>query len=108
METGGERPLKVVAIALAQASHAARRGQVAEVDAAGRASLVDVELQKLLRTKREAVLGGLSQRASRALGQLTSVESGQTVYDGAEVAVELAALASALRILDQAVAARAA
>jgi hypothetical protein len=39
METG-ERPLKRVAIALAQASHAARRGQPVEVDAARLASLV--------------------------------------------------------------------
>jgi hypothetical protein len=103
-----DRPLRLVAIALAQASQAARRGQVAELDPARLAELVDVELQKLLRSKREQVLGGLSQRASRALGQLTSIESGETSYDGAALAVELAALAAALRLLEQAAAARAA
>jgi hypothetical protein len=100
----GERPLRRVAVALGQASQAARCGQVAELDLARLAELVDVELQKLLRSKREQVLGGLSQRASRALGRLTSVEHGETVYDAAELAVELAALAASLRLLDQAAA----
>jgi hypothetical protein len=104
----GDRPLRRVAVALGGASMAARRGQAAEVDAASLAGLVDVELAKLLWNRREAVLGGLSQRASRALGQVTSIESGQTVYDAAELAVELAALAAALRILNQAVSTRAA
>jgi hypothetical protein len=39
---------------------------------------------------------------------LTSVENGETVRDAGELAVELAALASALRLLGQAAAAKAA
>jgi hypothetical protein len=97
-----DRPLRVVAVALGQASQAARRGQAVDLDAAHLAGLVDAELRKLLRARREAVLGGLSQRTSRALGQLTSIESGQTVHDAAELAVELAALAAALRLLSEA------
>ena len=104
----GDRPLRAVAVELGRASQAARREQAVELDAARLAGLVDVELGKLLRARREAVLGGLSQRASRALGQLTSIESGETSYDGAALAVELAALAAALRLLGRVVAAEAA
>jgi hypothetical protein len=91
--------LKVVAVELGRASMVARRGVVEDVGAARLAELVDLELRKLVVARREAVLGGLSQRTSRVLGQVASLESGQTTYDAALVAAELASIAGSLRLL---------
>ena len=103
----GDRPLRAVAVELGRASQAARREQAVELDAARLAGLVDVELGKLLRARREARRvepeGVAGSRSAHSF-----IESGETSDHGAALAVELAALAAALRLLGRVVAAEAA
>jgi hypothetical protein len=99
------RPLRIAAVELSQAALAARQGRDPGLDVERLAALVDVEARKLMVARREAVLTGLSRRASRAVAALNSIEAGMTENDPAQLLLELAAIAASLRLLGQAAAA---
>ncbi|MDF3041108.1 MAG: hypothetical protein K0Q71_3814 [Thermomicrobiales bacterium] len=91
--------LHAVARELALAAQATRLGRPAEVDGLALAAAVDQELARFLAARRGQVLQSLSHRTSKVAGMVSGLEAGMTTDDPATCALELAAVASGLRIL---------